>query len=191
MSKKFFKQHMEEKPNPETPAAPEPETAAPAPAVPTQAPVSAPLQESVVISPMDADPMPTGTAPPGTSLESQQETVDPRPTSGSKTYTLGQLVMNFVPCDSTGQPHAITRWEDILEKPGVMCGIIGAGKVWASAAAQHKKCWTVTKHGDDRPKISAGMNSDDSDKVGYLITQKPWGHLDDVVLPLASECIRQ
>jgi hypothetical protein len=139
------------------------------------------IEESVIIKPVSADapppvePAPTipaaVTPPPPTGLMPESRTVP-------LTITWAEFLAGYGVLDKQGKLVKSLPWNSI---PDVLLGLIGDDKLKARQSAHDRRCWTYSgKVGAHR--IVAGMNVEDRDKVGYIITQHPWILGDDSVV---------
>jgi hypothetical protein len=130
-------------------------------------------EESVIIQPValtappEVEPAPTIPAavppPPPTGPVPERRTVP-------LTITWTEFLAGYGVLDKQGKLVKSLPWDSI---PDVLLGLIGDEKLKARQLAHERRCWTYSgKVGAHR--IVAGMNMEDRDKVGYIITQHPW-----------------
>jgi hypothetical protein len=96
-----------------------------------------------------------------------------------KAITWTEFLAGYGVMDQKGRVVKDLPWSDLQS---VLLNVIGEDKQKARKAAHDHRCWTVTKKGAAL-SIEAGMNMDENTKVGYLVSQNPWLHLDDTVVP--------
>jgi hypothetical protein len=96
-----------------------------------------------------------------------------------KVITWTEFLAGYGVMDQKGRVVKDLAWPYL---PSVLLNVIGDDKLKARAAAHDHRCWTVVKKGAAW-SIEAGMNMDEAMKIGYLVSQNPWLHLDDTVVP--------
>lgn len=138
--------------------------------------VSAPVPKETLQAPPPA-PAPVEQAEPP-----PFEAAPPLPKS-TQSITWPEFLASYGLLDRQGQPVESQEWDEI---PELLLNVIGDDKMKAREAAHAHRCWTVTKDEVGKLGIDAGMNAEDREKIGYLITQKPWEHLGDSVVQSLS-----
>ncbi len=126
----------------------------------------------------DGNETPVTPVVPPAPLEDVQPPPPPPPPPMPRRLTMAEFCAGYGPSGQSGKLLSDLTWDQL---PDVVLGVIGPGKVTAHKAAHRHRCWTVAKR-DGKWQIEAGFNASDTEKLGYLITQNPWSHLDDVVL---------